>query len=117
MSKPTIVLIPGAWHTPAHFELFLQQLHDAGYTTSSKQLPSVGSADPKNQSVTADMDFIPESLLLPELDQGKDVILIMHSYGGSPGSAAAKGLSKAERTASSQRRHHWLDLYVRLSFN
>ncbi|KAH7000330.1 hypothetical protein EDB80DRAFT_753585 [Ilyonectria destructans] len=84
MSKPTIVLIPGAWHTPAHFELFLQQLHDAGYPTGSKQLPSVGSADPKNQS-------------------GNDVILIMHSYGDSPGGAAAKGLSKAERTASGQK--------------
>ncbi|KAH6976165.1 Alpha/beta hydrolase fold-1 [Ilyonectria sp. MPI-CAGE-AT-0026] len=103
MSKPTIVLIPGAWHTPAHFELFLQQLYDAGYPTSSRQLPSVGSADPKNQSVTADMDFIRENLLLPEIDQGKDVILIMHSYGGSPGGAAAKGLSKAERTASGRK--------------
>ncbi|KAH7144408.1 hypothetical protein B0J13DRAFT_622956 [Dactylonectria estremocensis] len=97
MSKPTIVLVPGAWHTPTHYELLLLRFREAGYPTSSKQLPSVGSADPKNQSVTADMNFIRQELLLPELDQGKAVILIMHSYGGSPGGAAAKGLSKAER--------------------
>lgn len=30
-------------------------------------------------------------------DQGKDVMLIAHSYGGVPASEAIKGLSKAER--------------------
>ncbi|KAH7140788.1 Alpha/beta hydrolase fold-1 [Dactylonectria macrodidyma] len=103
MSKPTIVLVPGAWHTPTHYEMMLQRFRDAGYPTSSKQLPSVGSSDPQNQSVTADMNFIRQDLLLHELDQGRDVILILHSYGGSPGGAAAKGLSKAERASSGKK--------------
>ncbi|KAK7403069.1 hypothetical protein QQX98_011180 [Neonectria punicea] len=103
MSKPTIVLVPGAWHTPKHYNLLLQRLRDAGYPTSSQQLTSVGSTDPKNQTVATDTNFIRESLLLPELDQGKDAILIMHSYGGCPGAAAAKGLSKTERAAAGQK--------------
>ena len=100
MSKPTIVLVPGAWHTPVHFEAFIHRLRDAGYPTISKQLKSVGSADPKNQTVVSDTNFIRQDVLLPELDQGKDIILIMHSYGGCPGAAAAKGLSKTERVAA-----------------
>ncbi|KPM38494.1 hypothetical protein AK830_g8054 [Neonectria ditissima] len=103
MSKPTIVLVPGAWHTPEHYDLLLQRLRDAGYPTSSNQLTSVGSADPKNQTVATDTKFIREDLLLPELDQGKDVVLVMHSYGGCPGAAAAKGLSKTERVAAGQK--------------
>ncbi|KAH6893378.1 Alpha/beta hydrolase fold-1 [Thelonectria olida] len=100
MTKPTILFVPGAWHTPAHYQSFLQKLQDAGYSTSSKQLPSVGAAEPEKQTVAADAAFIRENLLLPDIEQGKDVILIMHSYGGCPGADAAKGLSKAERTAA-----------------
>lgn len=30
-------------------------------------------------------------------DEGKDVVLFMHSYGGMPGAAAATGLAKSQR--------------------
>lgn len=33
------------------------------------------------------------------VDKGKDVVLICHSYGGTPASQSTKGLSKAERLA------------------
>jgi hypothetical protein len=36
-------------------------------------------------------------MLLPLLDSGTDILLVLHSYGGLPGAAAAKGLSKVER--------------------
>lgn len=100
MTKPTILLVPGAWHTPAHYQPFLQRLQNAGYPTTSKQLPSVGATEPNKQTIAADTAFIREELLLPEIEQGKDVVLIMHSYGGCPGAAAAKGFSKAERTTA-----------------
>jgi hypothetical protein len=39
-------------------------------------------------------------MLFPVLDTEKhDVIMVMHSYSGMPGSAAATGLGKAERAA------------------
>lgn len=103
MSKPTIALVPGAWHTPAHYEPLLQLFRQAGYATAAKQLPSVGSADPRNQTTAMDADFVRDNVLMPELHQGNDVLLLVHSYGGSPGSAAAHGLSKAERTAAGQK--------------
>lgn len=36
-------------------------------------------------------------LLAPLLEVGKDIVLVMHSYGGPPGSVAARGQSKTER--------------------
>lgn len=38
-------------------------------------------------------------LLNPLLDDGKDILLVMHSYSGSPGSVAARGLSQVERVS------------------
>lgn len=87
--------MPGAWHSPEQYAMLRDILHREGYQTESIQLPSVGSTDPANESVTKDVQAIREKMLLPLIDQGKEVVLLMHSYGGCPGGAAAKGLSKA----------------------
>lgn len=45
-----------------------------------------------------DTSFVLENSLLPLIEgEGKDVVLVMHSYGGIPGSGAAKGFGKAAR--------------------
>lgn len=100
MTKPTIILVPGAWHSPSHYESLLVKLREAGYLTKSEKLSSVGSSQPLDQTAALDATAIKRDLLQPELDLGKDVILVMHSYGGSPGAAAAKGNSKSERAAA-----------------
>ena len=53
----------------------------------------------KPQTVTAAKDaaFIRCELLQPLIEDGKEVLLVMHSYGGGSGSTAAKGLSSVER--------------------
>jgi hypothetical protein len=35
--------------------------------------------------------------LTPLVNAGKNVVMVMHSYGGAPGSAAVKGLTRAVR--------------------
>ncbi|OJD13862.1 hypothetical protein AJ78_05733 [Emergomyces pasteurianus Ep9510] len=100
LAKPHIALISGAWHSPVHYQEMNNLLEKAGYPVSSIRLPSVGSSEPEKESVNGDAIAIREKLLLPLLDEGKDVVMLMHSYGGCPGSAAAKGLSKAERKTS-----------------
>ena len=96
-SKPTFVLVPGAWHSPSHYGHLLARLQGAGYPTVSLALPSVNPQEPKKVEVVTDIVFIREKILLPLLEDGKDVVLAMHSYGGCVGGAAAKGLSKSER--------------------
>jgi pimeloyl-ACP methyl ester carboxylesterase len=98
--KPTIVLIPGAWHTADCYEILIPHLHEAGYETLPLTLPSVG-ADPAQQSLDPDVQHIRNNVI-PLLDQGKDVVLAMHSYGGVPGSSAMRGLAKNERQAQGQ---------------
>jgi hypothetical protein len=50
------------------------------------------------------MAFIRDRMILPILElEERDVILVMHSYGGVPGSAAALGLGKKERTAQGKK--------------
>jgi len=103
MSKPTIVLIPGAWHSPIHYNALIELLEDAHYDVVTDRLPSVGSNRPREQSVAKDAAHIKNALLKPLLDSGKDILLLLHSYGGCPGADAAKGLSKSERTAAGKK--------------
>jgi pimeloyl-ACP methyl ester carboxylesterase len=98
-SLPTIVLIPGAWHSPIHYELVTKKLQAAHYDVVSSTLPSLDPSNPNVTTVTTDSTFISEKLLAPLLTEGKDIVLVMHSYGGSPGSVAAHGQSKTERSS------------------
>lgn len=101
LAHPTIVIIPGAFHTPSHFSSLCAQLEKAGYATASIQLASVDPSTPAAAAIgtpSNDALFIREKLLLPLIEEeGKDVVILMHSYGGSPGNGSAVGLSKKER--------------------
>ena len=97
-AKPTIVLISGAYHLPAYYTPLRTQLEAQGYPTLTPKLPSVGfTDDASNHSAQNDAVYIRNEVLLPLLNEGKSVVVAMHSYGGLPGSAAAYGLSGYER--------------------
>ena len=93
---PTIVIVPGAWHSPSHYLELTSRLGIAGFETVCLFAPSLNPADPQTADVATDAAFIREKALLSLIQQSKDILLVMHSYGGSPGSAAAKGRSKSE---------------------
>ena len=98
--KPVVVIAPAAWHSPIHYVQYTFQLNRAGFPTISQRLPSCGSSNPYAQSVAADAAFITQNLLMPPINAGKEVVLVMHSYSGGPGAMAAKGLSIVERRAA-----------------
>ncbi|CAL8584119.1 hypothetical protein XPA_009724 [Xanthoria parietina] len=100
VGKPTIVLVPGAWHSPIHYKLLTKQLESYGYPVVSERNPSCNSANPTAESAAKDAAFIRSNVIMPQINAGKEVILAMHSYGGLPGAAAGKGLSKKEMTAA-----------------
>lgn len=102
-SNPTVVIVPGAWHSPWHYDKIIALFVEADYPVISSRLPSVDSPNPKDVLVATDAAFIRETLLGPLIEEGKEIVLIMHSYGGSPGAAAAKGLSKTELSAESKK--------------
>lgn len=100
-TRPVFLILPGGSQNPTHYGYLAHLLQSAGYPTSSALFPSVGN--PAKISVQDDMDFFRERLILPYLDEGHDVIVLMHSYSAVPGSAAARGLGKQERAAQGKK--------------
>ncbi|OLN88645.1 hypothetical protein CCHL11_01691 [Colletotrichum chlorophyti] len=94
-SKPVIVLAPGAWHSPEHFQDIRDELHQRGWSTKSVRYPSVGAEPPKKGMLD---DAAAVRTLLQELvDQGRQVILVAHSYGGVVCAEAVNGLGYKQR--------------------
>lgn len=94
-AKPTVVFVPGAWHNSEGFEAVAALLKAAGYGYRGLHLPSVTSNGPFIQS-NEDAVFVLQAVT-ELVEAGEDVVIVMHSYGGIPGSSGAKGLSKEDR--------------------
>ncbi|OJK03055.1 hypothetical protein ASPACDRAFT_1853617 [Aspergillus aculeatus ATCC 16872] len=98
---PIIAFIPGAWLTPAFYQPFLSTLTETT-TLPTEHIP-YPSLDPNPDDpataadVQTDTTAIRTRLRTLIESQGREVILVMHSYAGMPGAAAASGLSKAAR--------------------
>ena len=92
--KPTIVFIPGAFHTPECFNDVMSLLKANDFPVIGLHLPTAG----KLLSGTAvdDAKFIRETTQ-KLADDGKDIVLVMHSYGGFPGTESANGLTRRQR--------------------
>ncbi|OAP61744.1 hypothetical protein AYL99_03947 [Fonsecaea erecta] len=95
-SKPVIVFVPGAWHSPEAFYLVVGELEAAGYETRGVRLASVGSPEPL-KDFQPDVEAIQQVLRPLIEDEEKDVLLFVHSYGGVVGNEAVKGFDKVSR--------------------
>jgi hypothetical protein len=51
-------------------------------------------------STSKDSEEVRNKYVLPLLEDGKEVVIFVHSYGGVVGGQAARGLSKRARSAS-----------------
>ncbi len=96
MSQPTFVLVPGAWLKPDIYSSVTKILQVHGYPTVSLPLPSAG-AMPPNKTFDEDVKAIRDTLTNLVETKEKEVILVVHSYTGMPGTEAPKGLGKKER--------------------
>ncbi|PYI09347.1 alpha/beta-hydrolase [Aspergillus sclerotiicarbonarius CBS 121057] len=94
-STPTIVLVPGAWCTPIIYDPLRAILTSRGLPSISPAHPSIG-AEPPSKTLADDVAHL-RSELVALIEEGKDVVVVLHSYGGVVGSGAVEGLGKAER--------------------
>ncbi len=94
--KPTIVLVHGAWHDSSCWDATREELTKHSYPSVVVKLPSVGS-NPPVASHHEDTAAVRKELERVIVSEGKEVVLVMHSYGGIPGSEAVTGLEKAAR--------------------
>jgi hypothetical protein len=93
MSKPTVVAFPGAFHLASCMDPFISELHNVGFPAEALSLPSCGNA---SKGMDDDEDAI-RSALIRHMDEDKDVLLVLHSFSGIPGSAAVSGLDRKSR--------------------
>jgi pimeloyl-ACP methyl ester carboxylesterase len=92
---PTILFVPGAWHSTVHFVPVRSLLRAHGYATSCPSMPSYGGAAECTRQDDVDVVKAELERLLAE---GADVILAGHSYGGMVATEAALAeYSKAAR--------------------
>jgi len=96
-SKPTIVLVPGAWHKPTIYSSVVEHLSKHGYPSVSLPLASAG-ANPPHLDFNGDVAAI-RNCLANLISEGKEVALVVHSYTGLPGGEAPQGFAKKLREA------------------
>lgn len=96
-SLPIILLVPGAFGTPAGYDPILPYLKEAGFTTHPGPYPSLNPSDPSTATCAKDIASLRDDVLRPLIEQGNDVIILAHSFGGVIASSAAKGLDKQAR--------------------
>ncbi|RAL00783.1 alpha/beta hydrolase [Aspergillus ibericus CBS 121593] len=95
MTSPTIVFSHGAWISPKFFDDIRSRLNNLGYPTECPAHPSVG-AEPPSKVLADDVASFRE-VLVSLADEGRDLVVVAHSYGGVVVSNAVKGLDKATR--------------------
>ncbi|KAK0724015.1 Alpha/beta hydrolase family-domain-containing protein [Apiosordaria backusii] len=94
--KPTLVHVNGAWHTPASMTKLICSLRALDYEVHCPRLTSVNGARPPNSSLATDSELL-RSYISSLVEAGRDVVVIMHSYGGKVGTNALHGLSREAR--------------------
>ena len=96
-SHQSFLIVPGAWHQPEMYEKLVTLLQEAGYSALVGSLPSCDAQDPQDVTCSKDAEAVREHLIRSMETDGKDVVVVCHSYGGIPGAGAAHGLSKIAR--------------------
>jgi alpha-beta hydrolase superfamily lysophospholipase len=95
----TIVFVPGSFAPADIYTEFVEVLTKHGLETVVVNTPSVGRREGKGPAtMTDDVDEI-SNVVVPLIDQGKEVILVAHSYGGIPTTQSLEKLSQKARSA------------------
>ncbi|KAI1374562.1 alpha/beta-hydrolase [Hypoxylon crocopeplum] len=106
MSKPTIVLVPGSFALPVLYDNLVDAIVAKGYEIKALHYPCVGlKTEPREGELPTmydDAACIAEQVANLAND-GKDVMLVAHSYGGVPTTESTKGLTKKERQKEEKR--------------
>ncbi|CAH0021134.1 unnamed protein product [Clonostachys rhizophaga] len=98
-SKPDIVFLPGAWHPASCLDKFVPLLTAKGYTTYAHTIKSVGTP---HVTVQDDAAYIRDEILEPLFQKNRQVVLVVHSYAGTPAIPAVKQLHVKDRKAKGQ---------------
>jgi pimeloyl-ACP methyl ester carboxylesterase len=99
MTKPTIVAVHGAWHSPEGWQPLTKVLQSHGYVVRAVALPSVVDEGTEPPQDPRDDIVAVRKVVEEVLDGGSNVLVVPHSYGAIPTTSAVRGLDTRSRTA------------------
>ena len=94
MTKPTLLFVHGAWHSPQCWEKIIPKLEANGYKCIAPQCLHSGTSEPIDKLEPCIEQL--QDILAAETSTGNDVILIGHSFGGVVSSSAVKGFTSQD---------------------
>jgi len=101
-SNPAIVIVPGSFSMVSLYDKVVTAIKAAGFdTVEVVDLASTGKKDPP-ATLQDDVNAI-RAVVEGLADQGKDVILVPHSYGGVPTSQSIEQISKEHRAKAGKK--------------
>jgi pimeloyl-ACP methyl ester carboxylesterase len=100
MTKPTVVIVPGAFCKGVVFTKLIEPLTAHGYEVIALDNPTIGRRDPDPPATLSDDAANFRNVITKLADDGKDVVVIAHSYGGMVATEGAKDLGKDDRKAA-----------------
>lgn len=99
----TFILVPGSFVTPSEYDKVIGLLEQKGRKYQTVGLATVNDGSKMPPATYEDDVSLIRSAVLNVLDNEKrNVVLVMHSYGGIPGSSAIQGLSPQDRSTAGQ---------------
>lgn len=101
--RPVILMCPGAFHSHIHYMLLTEPLRRDGYDLAIPELPSVGRAADIGKVHLADDVNCLRLTMQPYLEAGREIIVVVHSYGGLPVTDAVVGCTVQDRKENGQK--------------
>ena len=99
MSRPELVIVPTSFCISSMYDGQVKFLRERGFSVHALDPPSFPARykpEVPAPSMHDDARFISD-FVTKLADEGKDVVILAHSYGGCPVSQAVEGLTKHER--------------------
>ena len=90
-AKRTIIFVHGAWQTTSSLQHVAIYLRSYGYKVLTPALPST-TTRPAVPNGDCDVAAV-RNCVTQEIESGRDIVLVMHSYGAAVGCEALKGIS------------------------
>ncbi|EXA28536.1 hypothetical protein FOQG_19164 [Fusarium oxysporum f. sp. raphani 54005] len=90
--EPTLVFVPGAWHTPDCWGKVMAAMEAQHYKCIPVTLPTTQSTS-NSVNFATDVKAVCDAIMA-ETTEGVDVIVLVHAYGGAVGASAISGLTR-----------------------
>ncbi|KAK5101861.1 hypothetical protein LTS08_004320 [Lithohypha guttulata] len=98
---PTLIFIPGSWHKPICYDKIIRILQEEHNIKCLSVTLRSTTGDP-SATFKDDID-VARKVITSELTQGRNAVVVAHSYGGMVGNSAVRGLTQPKFRSSNSK--------------